>query len=384
MTRSGLVTAVSGVVLVMAAVLLGYPELLAVGLTCGAVLALAAVWRLLRPDLSVRRTIEPQRVEVGEHARSRLNITNIRRRRTPPIAAYELIDGKRIPIALPSLRGGQSFATTQPLPTARRGKHVIPPLTLGYSDPFRLIQVDIEHGTPSTLWVYPRVHYLAALRSGGMRDLDGSTSATSPQGGVAFHSLRDYQAGDDWRLIHWRSTARTDRLMVKHNVVPDEVQHLVVLDTSAAAYSDGEAFEEAVRIAASWCVAAAREGCVVRVATTGGADAQYVPTGRARGQPVAVLDLLTEVTLSDLDAGLGALGSLISTEHSTAVGVVTGRAGTAHLGSLPAVRSRVASLSLVRVGGGQLDIEIPLRGVLGVSAGDSDQLAARWNELIRR
>jgi uncharacterized protein (DUF58 family) len=379
-----LVTATVGAALTTAGMLLGYPELLAVGLACGAVLVLAVAWRLLRPDLSVTRTIEPQRVDEGEQAQSRLTVTNIRRRRTPPLAAYELIAGKRIPIALPSLGGGQNFSATQALPTAHRGKHVIPPLTLGYSDPFRLIQVDIKHGTRSTLWVYPRVHYLAALPSGGMRDLDGTTSSSSPQGGVAFHSLREYQAGDDWRLIHWQSTARTDRLMVKHNVVPDEVQHLVVLNTSAEAYSDNEAFEAAVRIAASWCVAAVREGCVVRMSTTGGDSALYVPTGRSRGRPVAVLDLLTEVTSSDVDPGIAALGSLISTEHSMALGVVTGRASAAHLASLQAVRARVASLSLARVGGSHPEIDFALRGVLAVSASGSDEFAARWNELIRR
>jgi len=65
---------------------------------------------------------------------------------------------------------------------------------------------------------------------------------------------------------------------------------------------------------------------------------------------------------------------------------VTGHVGGGrHLGVLPAVRAHVASLSLARVGRGRyLEVEVPLRGVLGVFGSTSDEVAARWNELIRR
>jgi uncharacterized protein (DUF58 family) len=380
LTRSGYVTAISALVLLAAGWLLGYPELAVLGLGCVTALALALIRPLFAADLAVTRTIEPQRVDEGRDAQSCLTVTNRRHRRTPPIMAREVVARAQIPISLPSLRGGQSVSARRPLPTHRRGKHVIPPLTLGYSDPFRLILGTVSYGRKSVLWVHPRRHYMVALPSSGARDADGSASGPSTEGGIAFHSLREYQPGDDGRLIHWPSTARTERLMVKHNVVTDEVKHLIVLDTSTAAYSNEEAFEHAVRVTASWCTAAIREGCQLRMTTTDGRSAQ----SSSQGDLVTVLDVLAEVTVSDTDPGLTALASLTSADPALAVGVVTGRASAANLGLLPSIRSRVTSLTLARVGGGQPSTDAPLHGILSVSAATSDQLAAQWNELIQR
>ena len=352
MTRSGMVAAALAVVLTFAGAVLGYPELAAMGFTCGAALLVAWVWILIRPDLEPYRTLEPGRVSEGDEARSHLAVTNRGRRRTPPLVATELVGSHGEVIRLPSLAVGETFSLTRRLPTGRRGRYVMPPLMFGHSDPFRLVRVGSRRGSQLVLWVHPRFHHVAPLPSAGAQDVDGSTSPTSPQGGVAFHSLREYLPGDDWRLIHWRSTARTEQLMVRHNVVPDESQHMVIIDGSSDVYPDGEAFEEAVRVAASWSVAAVRGGCPVRLCTTAGRTAEDVPLARSEARPVTVLDLLAEVARSDGDPGLTALPGLIPADRTVAVGVVTGRAAAAgQLALLPSLRSRVASLSLAQVGG---------------------------------
>jgi uncharacterized protein (DUF58 family) len=374
LTRSGYTTAISAFVLLFAGALLGYPELAAVGLACVAALAMALVWRLLATDLAVSRTVEPRRVDEGASASSRLTVTNRRRRRVPQITGYEVVGGAKIPICLPGLSGGQSVTTIQALPTHRRGKHVLAPLTLGYSDPFRLIQGSISYGRATVLWVHPRRHYMTALPGGGARDSDGPALSRPSEGGVAFHSLREHQPGDDSRLIHWPSTARAEQLLVRQNALPDEGRHLVVLDTGSDAYDDEETFEDAIRVAASWCAAAVREGCQLRLCTTDGRN--------ANGHLLGALDFLAEVTVSETDQGLAALASLVSNESVTAVGVVTGQ-GSTRLGVLPSIRSRVASLSLALVGGRRSSVQPPLPAVLSVSADTSEHLAAQWNELVK-
>ena len=52
-------------------------------------------------------------------------------------------------------------------------------------------------------------------------------------------------------MIHWPSSAKDGQLKVRETAVTIEPRMLVVLDCSASSYVDGEAFEDAVRVAAS-------------------------------------------------------------------------------------------------------------------------------------
>jgi uncharacterized protein (DUF58 family) len=48
--------------------------------------------------------------------------------------------------------------------------------------------------------------------------------------GTEFHSLRDYVAGDDFRLIHWRTSARRGKPVVRQNRVERSQTVFIVLD----------------------------------------------------------------------------------------------------------------------------------------------------------
>src|SRR5690606_20991656 len=135
--------------------------------------------------------------------------------------------------------------TPYELPTSRRGVISVGPMVLRRADPFGLVETTTHYGVIRTLWVHPRVHPIRALPSGVSRDLEGPTSDTAPQGGMAFHTLREYVRGDDLRHIHWRSTARLGNLMVRHMVDSSHPVNTVVLDTRAERY-DPVRFEDAV------------------------------------------------------------------------------------------------------------------------------------------
>jgi uncharacterized protein (DUF58 family) len=380
LTRSGVAVAVSAPVLLVAGWLADYPELTALAFGCVAALVVAAGWMLARPDLTAVREVRPHRVAVDDPAYGVITITNEAKRRSPPIMAAESVTGRRLKVPVPSLAAGERHRTTYRLPTDRRGIFQVGPLSIGHTDPLRLMRIGREYPTWSTLHVHPRVRLVEPVPTGQTRDMDGPTSSGAQQGGVAFHSLREYEFGDDWRLIHWKSTARTGSFMVRHNVIPNEPRLMVVLDTSADPYTDAS-FEDAVSAAASLCVAAISGGFPLELRTTSGASSA---AGRGADGITAVLDLLAGVQRSPTDPGLRALPGMTPPDGGVSLGVVTGQPGGDLLAVLPAVRSRFLMVSLVQFAGRFTAPPPAMRGVIAVNVRGIDEFAAAWNVLVRR
>ncbi|OAA18392.1 Protein of unknown function DUF58 [Frankia sp. EI5c] len=367
-------------VLLVAGTLLDYPELVVLGLGATAVVVAAAGWMLARPDVVVERRIRPDRVAEGDPATGVLVVTNTARRRSPPIVAGEMVDGRQVGVAVASLPPGGRHEAEYALPTTRRGVFQVGPLTIGHSDPLRLMHVRRGFETRSVLRVHPRLLPVLPLPTGGSPDLDGPTSVTAQQGGVAFHSLRDYVRGDDLRLVHWRSTARTGRLMVRHNVVPREPRMMIVLDTSAAPYGDGR-FEDAVRIAASLAAAAVTHGFPAEVRTTGG---DHAVADHGGALTVGILDLLAGVVAHERDPGLPALTGMVPRDSGVTLGVVTGQASAAATAAVSTVRPRFAMVSLIQVSGQPGRPGPAVRGALVLNVRTCDDFAAAWNTRVAR
>jgi uncharacterized protein (DUF58 family) len=380
LTGSGKAVALAGPLLLAVGAAVHWQELMALGVGCLLALAASLWWLLRRPELVATREITPPRVREGERAVAVLSLLNAGAHRTPPMLATERVGRGRVGVRLPSLPRGGSTTVTYDLPTDQRGLHLVGPLTLARSDPLRLVLVARDHGTRSVLAVHPRVHAVEPVPTGRARDMDGPTSLASPQGGIAFHSLRDYVPGDDLRLIHWRSTARTGHLMVRHNVVPNEPRMMVVLDTSASPYTR-ESFEDAVRVAASLCVAAFEAGFPLRFATTGGVSALCE---RGTDAGAAVLDLLAGVEASLDDPGLPALVNMVPDDDGVSLGVVTGQPGGGELRAVTAVRNRFDMVSLVQVGELYDRAPTAVAGAYVVNCRTSEDFARVWNGGVRR
>jgi uncharacterized protein (DUF58 family) len=166
--------------------------------------------------------------------------------------------------------------------------------------------------------------------------------------------------------------------MVRHNVVPNEPRLQVVLDISAASYPE-DSFEDAVRVAASWAVAASHANFPLRLVTTGGGA---VAADRGDGGAAAVLDLLSAVQPERDNPGLAALVSLVPDQEGVSLGVVTGQPDPRVFDAVSAVRGRYDMVSVVQVGELYDRPPAPIPGAFVLNCRTSDDFAYTWNREV--
>lgn len=174
-----------------------------------------------------------------------------------------------------------------PLPTHRRGPVSLGPWVLERVDPWGLMRRRVGEVEGVALLVVPRVRpvSLAALPS-ALADFGGSAE----MGTTTFATLREYVIGDELRHVHWRSSAKTGKLMMRQYVDVTRPRITLVLVAEERAYTSADEFEEAVDFIASLAAVASSSGLDVEVVTTSGERASH-----GGGRSSAVLDLLALV-----------------------------------------------------------------------------------------
>ncbi|CCH32629.1 DUF58 domain-containing protein [Actinosynnema sp. NPDC047251] len=374
-TRTGAWAAIGAVVLYAAGVLLGYPALigLAVGLTSA--LCCAAVAVSVKSRVSLRRTVSPLRVTVGQAALGRVEAHNPSRWRSPALTAVDRIGSIRIDLPVRSLSGGESRVVEYPVPTTRRGLLRLGPLTLLRVDAFGLLSRAQRQTDNALLWVHPRVHALRPLPVGIVLDYEGPVTENSRPGTVTFSSLREYAPGDDPRRIHWKSSARTGNLMVREHVDTTEPATTVVLDTRESVFGD-EAFEHAVEVAASVASSAwtAARPVVLHVLAE---DAAALADAGAHTD----LDRLAAVSRCADRSAVDLVRLVEDTAPGGALVVVTGEDASAVLTRLAGQRRRFTTVVVAVIAPGACGVR-RRPGLVVLSAPTAEETAAEWNRFV--
>jgi uncharacterized protein (DUF58 family) len=263
-----------GVAALFAAIIFGRSDVLFLGLFLVTV-PLAAMISVTvdRPRLSVSRTFHPDVVAVGENATVSTTARNESPRPSPPAQWREFappgLDVQpsapfpRLDAHQPAIHRAKDTVTLrQDIRANHRGSHGIGPLIVSRTDPFGLAYAEYALGQPKQLIVTPRVRPLAR----GELDIARSEGTEHE---LLRHSIpsadeliaREYRPGDPLRRVHWRATARHDKLMVRQEEQRSNPEAWILFDThvqqrdrfvvpGAAERADAE-FEELVELVAS-------------------------------------------------------------------------------------------------------------------------------------
>lgn len=220
-----------------------YP--VAVGLALAVLVSVAWVRLSARPMQLERRTRERAHTE-GEHVPVRLELTRSSRLPPPSLVVVERIGrlGER-ETPLDGRRGAYL------LDELRRGRYRFEAARAVVEDPFGLATAEVPLDAPGTLLVRPRVTALERLFSeAGSRTAGGDRLSVRRPTGFDVHGVREWSQGEPLRHVHWRSTAKRSRLMVKELEDSPRDEVAVVLDARSGTDVAGS-FDVQVRAAAA-------------------------------------------------------------------------------------------------------------------------------------
>lgn len=268
------------------------------------------------------RTLTPPRAFPGETVELRVQVAN---RKPLPLAWLQAEDeapmaaafadtaqlapsfktGRQVLVHLLGLRWYERVTRTYRFTVQRRGYYAFGPVTLRSGDLFGLFSTERTLPAEDHLTVYPTVLPLAQL---GLppKFLVGDLRMRRAllRDPLRVVGVRDYAPGDSLRQVHWRVTARLQRLQVKQLEATTSLDLLLFLNVSTTVPDwlgvSPELLERAVTAAASVADHALAHGYRVGLyANTNppGSDQQLrLPSSRGGGHRQKLLEALAQVS----------------------------------------------------------------------------------------
>lgn len=230
---------------------LGWIELVAVGFASSAVIMIASLYLIGRNAFTIELSLEQTRVVVGDPARGVVSAHNPTRRRLTGAKVEITVGSGMAEVALPGLGHGERFRHDFPLPTGQRGVVAIGPVRTIRADPIGLVRRELLWTASTDLFVHPRTIPIPSMSTGFIRDLEGNPTTDLSSSDISFHALREYLPGDERRYIHWKSTAKTGRYMVRQFEESRRSHLVIALSLSTSDYGSETEFEMAVSVAGS-------------------------------------------------------------------------------------------------------------------------------------
>ncbi|MCC7362514.1 MAG: DUF58 domain-containing protein [Anaerolineales bacterium] len=267
---------------------------------------------------------------------------------------------RTLPLFIPFLATGQAAPLTYAVTCARRGWFPFGPVRLASRAPFgfwaaqRLAPVE----GPEGVLIFPETRPLTRL---DLFDRAPAVEASLARAGVGgeFLGVREYRPGDPPRHVHWRTTARAGRLVVREFAEEQQPALTLALDLSAAARLGGEddnTLELGIKLAASLARHAHERGLPVTLLTNN-------PAWPAPAGPVSEWALLNYLARVEAGGSESLGDALLRVSAGTFVAAVLPAPDPDTLAPLAGLRQRALGVLAVLVdphpftGDGGLGIE---------------------------
>lgn len=280
--------------------------------------------------LSIRRRL-PEHVFANRPATATFTITN---RKvwfaTFSLRVMDLVEDVAVDRGVHLLHLEPKTSALEPYPMllTRRGLYRIEGVKLLTRFPFGLFVKAARFPLPSEVVVYPETKPLPDTLVHELTGVGQDQSTPRRGQGTGLYNLRTYQAGDDSRSIHWKTSARQSTLIVREVEAEDQRRVTLALSTAISREADlgrhpvllpGHPFEKAVTLVASLAMLLHERGYAVGLVVGG----QEIPQDVGQSHLYRILRALGLCALSHGHEGERALARLRVLGERTARGELT-------------------------------------------------------------
>jgi len=188
-------------------------------------------------DLEILRRVRTPRSQVGKIVEESFEVTNLGWLSKLWVEIHDLSDlpahhASRVLVSLKRKKTRYWIVRT---PSIQRGRYHLGPVTLRSGDPLGIFELSREIPGTHSILIYPATYdipgfHLPPGRAPGGKIARFRTHYLTTN----VSTVRDYAPGDSFNRIHWRSTARTGRMMVKEFELDPTSDVWMLLDLDAA------------------------------------------------------------------------------------------------------------------------------------------------------
>jgi len=272
--------------------------------TSAFIIGVSALWLRILAGVEVSCELDREISQVGRPVRMHIRIRNktivpvpwLRCWVAQPTAAKS---GERFKCCLLSLRPHENYTFTVEIPCQVRGEFSVWNVTLQSGDLFGIFEDQREYMLPMGLLVLPEVTLLNSQGYGETAHTvgDHNVSLKSSMRGMGLFGVRNYFSGDAMNRIHWKASARAQKLLVKEFEQQRSREMAVLLDLNRDNCFGPEpdtTLEKAVNLAASLAATALKEGSQVGLVALG-QERIYLRPQNGRGHLSLILERLARV-----------------------------------------------------------------------------------------